>query len=78
VSALKAVRRYARAERALAENYIDEYEAGISGETFVFLVLNREAWEARQAMRRWLGWLKGPLWRWAVRGLDYWHRTGQS
>jgi hypothetical protein len=73
------LRRYARAERALCENSIAEYAAGIfDEETPEFLAANREAYEARNAVPRWL-WLAVSLIEWRIiTDLDYWRRTGQS
>lgn len=72
------IRRFARAERALCENGIAEYAEGIDYETPEFLAANREAYEARRAVPRWL-WLAVSLVEWhVITDLDYWRRTGQA
>jgi hypothetical protein len=72
------IRRYARAERALCELSVAEYEAGITGETPESVRVNRDVIAAAGAVPRPLRWLTRIAdWR-IIRGLDYWRRTGQA
>lgn len=66
-----AIKRYARTHRALDENSIREYAAGVEGETAEFLRLNDEAYEAARGVPQWLQWL---IDRRITRELDYWPR----
>lgn len=67
-----AAERYEQALRALCQNGIEQYEAGITGEAPSGL--NSAVAETRAAV---------PLWRRilidrrVIRQLDYWARTGQ-
>ena len=71
---LDRLRRYAASRRALFENAIADYAAGINYETPEFLRLDDEAAEAERGVPRWLCVL---IDRRIVRELDYWNRTGQ-
>lgn len=78
IAPVAALIRYACAERALCENAIAEYAAGIMHETPEYLAANRESCEADLAVPRWLGWLKVIIgWRITCE-LDYYRLTGQS
>lgn len=66
-----AVERYAEARRALDENSIAEYMAGIDYETGTFRRLNRDVWEAEPGVPWWHRWLIDHR---ILRELDYWQR----
>jgi hypothetical protein len=66
-------RRYAAATRALCENGIAEYAAGVRSETPEYLALNREAAESECGVPRPL---RALIDRRIVRRLDYFARTG--
>jgi hypothetical protein len=68
-----AVERYMKARRALDENAIRDYHAGIDWETPEFLRLNRAVFEAGRGVPWWRRWL---IDRRVERELDYWNRMG--
>ncbi len=71
MSTRAAIERYTRARRALAENSIEEYAAGVDRETPEFLRLNREVFAAEQEV----GWWRRVLIdRRVLRDLRYWDR----
>jgi hypothetical protein len=70
-----AIMRYTAARRALNENSIDEYRAGVTWETRAFLLLNREVAEAERDVSWWRRWL---IDRRILRELDYWNRMRGS
>lgn len=67
-------RRYADAVRALCENGIAEYAAGIDWETPEFGPLNRAVHAAKRDVP---AWRRRLIDRRILRELDYWNRTGQ-
>lgn len=70
-----AIERYERAFRALCQNAIDEYAAGIETETSEYNRVNSAAADAKYGVPRWRRWLIN---RRVIRELDYWVRTGQA
>lgn len=66
--------RYEQAFRALCQNAIDEYAAGIDEETGEYLRVNLAVYEARRGVSLWRRVL---IDRRVIRELDYWARTGQ-
>jgi hypothetical protein len=66
-----AIERYTNARRALCENSIADYTAGIGYETPEFLRLNRAVSEAEAAVPWWRRWL---IDRRILRELGYWER----
>ena len=78
MSAISALVRHARAERALAKNAIADYEAHRDWETPEYHRLNDESEAADLAVPRWLRWAREPIWWYIARDLDYWRRTGQA
>lgn len=72
-----AIRRYARAERALCEDAIASYAAGGDGWETPSRI-HREAHDAAAAVPRWLRPVTAVIdWR-IIADLDYWRRTGQA
>ena len=69
-----AIRRYTAARRALDENSLAEYAAGVTGETPDFLAANREAHEAGRALS---AWRRRRIAARVARELDYWSRMRQ-
>jgi hypothetical protein len=69
-----AIDRYTAAERALCENAITEYAAGIDDETPEFGRVNREVHAAKRDVP---AWRRALIDRRIIRDLDYWTRTGQ-
>lgn len=72
---MSAAERYEQRFRALCQNYIDEYAAGIDYETDEYLRVNRAIPEARRGVSWWRRIL---IDRRVIRELDYWARTGQA
>lgn len=68
---LAAEERYAAARRALDVNAIDDYAAGIRGETPEFLRLNHAVAEAERGVS-W--WRRALIDRRVLRELNYWER----
>jgi hypothetical protein len=65
--------RYARAFRAMCQNYIEECAAGVTGETPESGPLNDAVLDAKRGVPRWRRVL---ISRRILRELDYWDRTG--
>lgn len=72
VTAVTAVAGYAQALRALCENSIEEYAAGVTGETAESTRLNSAVIDAKRGVPPVARWL---VQRRVVRELDYWNRT---
>jgi hypothetical protein len=71
----KAAAGYEEAFRALCQNAIDEYAAGIDAETDEYLRVNLAIPGARRGVPHWRRWL---IDRRVISELDYWARTGQA
>jgi hypothetical protein len=67
-------RRYAAAYRAMCENSIAEYAAGIGYETPESGTLNRAVLETGRGVP---AWRRARIARRIIAELDYWNRTGQ-
>jgi hypothetical protein len=72
-SADPAAERFARAFRALCQNCIEEYAAGVTGETPESGPLNDAVIDAKRDVPRWR---RALISRRILRELDYWNRTG--
>lgn len=72
VTAVTAAAGYERAFRALCENAIEEYDAGVTEETPGSTRLNSAVIDAKRRVPRWRRWF---VQRRVVRELDYWNRT---
>lgn len=71
---MTSAERYEQAFRALCQNAIDEYAAGIDYETDEYLRVNRAIPEARRGVPQWRRIL---IDRRVIGELDYWALTGQ-
>ena len=68
-----AAERYEQAFRALCQNSIEEYAAGIHYETDEYLRVNDAIYEAERGVPWWRRIL---IDRRVIRKLDYWNHTG--
>jgi hypothetical protein len=66
---------YTRARRALCENSIEEYEAGVAWETPDYLRLNDAVAEAKHGVPAWVRALADWI---ILRRLQYWQHVGDT